>query len=585
MSSTVARRARPLPVVADWFQRAVFYEVLLPAFFDADDDGYGDLRGLTAKLDYLQWLGVDCLWIPPFYDSPRHDGGYDIRDYYQIAAEYGTIDDFVTLVDEAHARGIRVIVDLVLNHTSDSHRWVQESRRDPAGPYGDFYVWRDDDTGYAGVRVIFTDSESSNWTYDPVRRQYYWHRFYSHQPDLNYDSPAVQEAMLQVVRYWLDLGVDGFRLDAVNYLFEREGTDCANLPETHAYLKRLRAMIDAEYPGRIMLAEANLWAADVVEFFGDPSTNGDECHMAFHFPLMPRIFMALAREDRTALSEIIATTPSIPAGCQWGTFLRNHDELTLEMVTDDDRDFMRTRYAPEQRARLNLGIRRRLAPLLEGDQGRLRLLNALLLSLPGSPCLYYGDEIGMGDNIWRADRDGVRLPMQWSLDRNGGFSRADPGRLYLPANTGWVYGYQAVNVERQLAESDSLLQWTRQMLAVRKQHPALSLGTFTELPCPNPAVFAFLREYTDAEGATQTVLCVHNLSARAQPAVLDLSELFGDAIPVELTGGAVFPRVGPAPYVLTLPRYGSSIFSLVPAGQPTVPVQREPAAETSPVPA
>jgi maltose alpha-D-glucosyltransferase/alpha-amylase len=565
--SAPTRRARAMPVEPDWYKRAVFYEVLVQAFFDSNDDGNGDLRGLTAKLDYLQWLGIDCLWLPPFYDSPRRDGGYDIRDYYQISAEYGNLDDFVTLLDEAHARGIRVVTDLVLNHTSDTHRWFQESRYDPNGPYGDYYVWRDTDTDYAGVRVIFSDTEPSNWTFDPVRQQFYWHRFFAHQPDLNYDNPAVQEAMLDVVRFWLDLGIDGFRLDAITYLFEREGTDCANLPETHAYLKRIRTTIDAEYPGRVMLAEANLWPTELVSYFGDDKVGGDECHMAFHFPLMPRIFMAVRRESRAPISDIMTETPQIPSGCQWGTFLRNHDELTLEMVTGEERDYMHQEYAEDPRARLNAGIRRRLAPLLSSDRGQIKLFNALLLSLPGSPVLYYGDEIGMGDNIWLADRDGMRTPMQWSVDRNGGFSRADPNKLYLPANAGWVYGYQAVNVERQIDQPDSLLQWTRRMLEIRKRYRALAQGTYEELPGSNPSVLSFLREDVDNEGNTETVLCVHNLSRHPQPVQLNLSRKFHNNVPVELSGGTAFPNVGLRPYLLTLSGYGSYWFSLVPARQ------------------
>jgi maltose alpha-D-glucosyltransferase/alpha-amylase len=563
--AAVARRARSLPHDPDWHKRAVFYEALVQAFYDSNDDGYGDLRGITQKLDYLQWLGVDCLWLPPFYDSPRRDGGYDIRDYYAVAPEYGTVDDFVTLIDEAHARGIRVVTDLVLNHTSDSHRWFQESRTDPTGPYGDYYVWRDTDTEYAGVRIIFSDTEPSNWTFDSVRQQFYWHRFFAHQPDLNYDNPAVQEAMLDVVRYWLDLGIDGFRLDAVTYLYEREGTDCANLPETHAYLKRIRAMVDAEYPGRILLAEANLWPDELVSYFGDASVGGDECHMAFHFPLMPRLFMAVQRESRAPICEILARTPRIPSGCQWGTFLRNHDELTLEMVTGDEREFMYERYAADPRARLNAGIRRRLAPLLSNDRGQIKLFTALLLSLPGSPVLYYGDEVGMGDNIWLGDRDGVRTPMQWSVDRNGGFSRCDPQKLYLPVNAGWVYGYQAVNVERQADQPDSVLQWTRRMLEIRKRYRALAEGSFEDLGGSNPAVFAFLREYVGANGDPETVLCVHNLSQHPQPVQLDLARRFNGDVPVELTGGAAFPNIGIHPYILTLPGYGSYWFSVTPA--------------------
>ena len=482
------RSARAMPVDHDWYKRAVFYEVLVQAFFDSNDDGYGDLRGLTAKLDYLQWLGVDCLWLPPFYDSPRRDGGYDIRDYYAIAPEYGTLDDFVTLIDEAHARGMRVVTDLVLNHTSDTHRWFQESRYDPTGPYGDYYVWRDTDTEYAGVRVIFSDTEPSNWTFDPVRQQFYWHRFFAHQPDLNYDNPAVQEAMLDIVRFWLDLGIDGFRLDAVTYLFEREGTDCANLPETHAYLKRIRAMIDTEYPGRVHAGRGEPVADRAGLLLRRPGGRrgrvphgvplpADAAHLHGRAPRVP--YPDLGDHGRDA---------GDPAGCQWGTFLRNHDELTLEMVTGEERDYMHQQYAEDPRARLNLGIRRRLAPLLNSDRGQIKLFTSLLLSLPGSPVLYYGDEIGMGDNIWLADRDGVRTPMQWSVDRNGGFSRCDPNKLYLPVNAGWVYGYQAVNVERQIDQPDSLLQWTRQMLDVRKRYRALAQGTFEELQGSNPAV-------------------------------------------------------------------------------------------------
>ncbi len=583
--STPTSRARPMPVDPDWYKRAVFYEVLVQAFFDSNDDGHGDLRGLSAKLDYLQWLGVDCLWIPPFYDSPRRDGGYDIRDYYQIAPEYGTIDDFVTLLDEAHARGIRVVTDLVLNHTSDTHRWFQESRYDPNGPYGDYYVWRDTDTDYAGVRVIFGDTEPSNWTFDPVRQQFYWHRFFHHQPDLNYDNPAVQEAMLDVVRFWLDLGVDGFRLDAITYLYEREGTDCANLPETHAYLQRIRAMIDTEFPGRVLLAEANLWPTELVSYFGDEANGGDECHMAFHFPLMPRIFMAVRQESRAPISEIMAETPEIPSRCQWGTFLRNHDELTLEMVSGEERDYMYQHYAEDPRARLNAGIRRRLAPLLTSDRGQIKLFTALLLSLPGSPVLYYGDEIGMGDNIWLGDRDGMRTPMQWSVDRNGGFSRCDPNKLHLPVNAGWVYGYNAVNVERQIDQPDSLLQWTRQMLAVRKRYRALAQGTFEDLRGSNPAVLSFLREYISDDGVAETVLCVHNLSRHPQPAQLNLSRRFHNNVPVELTGGTAFPNIGLRPYLLTLPGYGSYWFGIVPTRTSVPRARKGPGAAEPSIPA
>ncbi|WP_345413354.1 maltose alpha-D-glucosyltransferase [Pseudonocardia xishanensis] len=542
--------ARTLEVQPDWFKSAVFYEVLVRAFNDSNRDGFGDLRGLTEKLDYIQWLGVDCLWLPPFYDSPLRDGGYDIRDFRAVLPEFGTVDDFVYLLDEAHKRGIRVITDLVMNHCSDQHPWFEESRRNPDGPYGDFFVWSDDDTRYADARIIFVDTETSNWTYDPVRGQFYWHRFFSHQPDLNYDNPAVQEAMIDVLRFWLDLGIDGFRLDAVPYLYEREGTNCENLTETHSFLKRCRKVLDDEYPGRVMLAEANQWPSDVVEYFGDPAVGGDECHMAFHFPLMPRIFMAVRRENRFPISEILAQTPPIPSGAQWGIFLRNHDELTLEMVSDEERDYMYAEYAKDPRMKANIGIRRRLAPLLENDRNQLELFTALLLSLPGSPVLYYGDEIGMGDNIWLGDRDAVRSPMQWSPDRNAGFSFCDPGRLYLPIVMDPVYGYQAVNVEAQSNSSTSLLNWNRHMIEVRKRHTAFGLGDYHELGGSNPSVLAYTRTH---EG--DTVLCVNNMSRFPQPVELDLSGWEG-CVPHELTGGVPFPRIGQLPFLLTLPGHG-----------------------------
>ncbi|GAA3433318.1 maltose alpha-D-glucosyltransferase/alpha-amylase [Kutzneria kofuensis] len=507
------RRARQMPVEPEWFKNAVFYEVLVRAFNDSNRDGYGDLRGLAGRLDYLQWLGVDCLWLPPFYDSPLRDGGYDIRDFLAVLPEFGTVDDFVLLLDEAHERGIRIITDLVMNHTSDQHPWFQESRRDPDGPYGDFYVWADDDSGYPQARVIFVDTETSNWTFDPVRGQFFWHRFFSHQPDLNYDNPAVRDAMLDVMRFWLDLGIDGFRLDAVPYLFEREGTTGENLPESHAFLKTCRTVLDTEYPGRVLLAEANQWPTDVVEYFGDPATGGDECHMAFHFPLMPRIFMAVRRENRFPISEILARTPEIPSGCQWGIFLRNHDELTLEMVADDERDYLWTEYAKDPRMRANIGIRRRLAPLLDNDRNQLELFTSLLLSLPGSPILYYGDEIGMGDNIWLGDRDAVRTPMQWTPDRNAGFSHCDPGRLNLPVIMDSVYGYQATNVEAQMSTETSLLNRTRLLLQIRRRHPAFGSGTYAEIGVPNPTILCYVREHRDADGRIDRVLCVCNLSA------------------------------------------------------------------------
>jgi maltose alpha-D-glucosyltransferase/alpha-amylase len=544
--------ARILPADETWFQRAVFYEVLVRAFADSNADGSGDLQGLIGQLDYLQWLGVDCLWLPPFYDSPLRDGGYDIRDFYKVLPDFGTVEDFVALLDAAHKRGIRVVTDLVMNHTSDSHLWFQESRRDPTGPYGDYYVWSDDSSAYADARVIFVDTEESNWTFDPVRRQFYWHRFFHHQPDLNYENPEVQREMLDVLRFWLGLGIDGFRLDAVPYLFEDEGTNCENLPATHEFLRRCRKVIDDEFPGRVLLAEANQWPADVVQYFGD----GDECHMAFHFPLMPRIFMAVRRESRFPISEILAHTPEIPANCQWGIFLRNHDELTLEMVTDEERDYMYAEYAKDPRMRANVGIRRRLAPLLENDRNQIELYTAQLLSLPGSPVLYYGDEIGMGDNIWLGDRDGVRTPMQWTPDRNAGFSQANPGRLYLPAIQDHVYGYQSVNVEAQKESSTSVLNWTRTMLAVRRRHEAFAVGTFRELGGSNPSVLAYVRIHGD-----DVVLCVNNLSRFPQPIELNLQQWSGYT-PIELTGHVQFPNIGQLPYLLTLPGHGFYWFQL-----------------------
>ena len=535
-----------------WYKRAVFYEVLIRGFYDANGDGTGDIRGLTQKLDYIQWLGVDCIWLLPIYESPLRDGGYDIADFFTVLPEFGTIGDFVELVDQAHSRGIRIVADLVMNHTSDAHPWFQASRDDPTGPYGDWYVWSDNDERYGDARIIFLDTEKSNWTWDPVRQQYYWHRFFSHQPDLNYENPAVQDAMIEVLRFWLDLGIDGFRLDAVPYLFEEEGTNCENLKPTHEYLKRVRAEVDDKYSDRVLLAEANQWPADVVEYFGDD----DECHMAFHFPLMPRIFMAVRREQRYPISEILAQTPDIPGGCQWGIFLRNHDELTLEMVTDDERDYMWSEYAKDPRMKANLGIRRRLAPLLENSRDQIELFTMLLLSLPGSPVLYYGDEIGMGDNIWLGDRDGVRTPMQWTGDRNAGFSQADPGRLYLPVLLDAIYGYQGLNVEAQMKSHTSLLWWTRRMVEVRKQHPVFGLGSFAELGGSNPSVFAFVREYGD-----DVVMCINNLSRFAQPVELDLRRFEGWT-PTELLGGVPFPRIGELPYLLTLAPHGAYWFQL-----------------------
>jgi maltose alpha-D-glucosyltransferase / alpha-amylase len=535
-----------------WYKRAVFYEVLIRGFHDSNGDGTGDIRGLTQKLDYLHWLGVDCIWLLPIYGSPLRDGGYDISDFLTILPEFGDLGDFVELIDAAHKRGMRIIADLVMNHTSDAHPWFQASRSDPTGPYGDFYVWSDTDEQYKEARIIFVDTESSNWTWDPVRQQYFWHRFFSHQPDINYENPAVQDAMLEVLRFWLDLGIDGFRLDAIPYLFEEEGTNCENLPRTHEFLKRVRKEVDSLYPDKVLLAEANQWPADVVEYFGA----GDECHMAFHFPVMPRIFMAVRRESRFPISEILAQTPSIPDNCQWGIFLRNHDELTLEMVTDEERDYMYTEYARDPRMKANIGIRRRLAPLLENDHNQMELFTALLLSLPGSPVLYYGDEIGMGDNIYLGDRDGVRTPMHWTPDRNAGFSNTDPQRLYLPVIMDPVNGYQVINVEAQMRSSTSLLQWTRRMIETRKRHPTFGMGSYDELSASNPSVLAFVREFGD-----DVVLCVNNLSRFAQPVELDLRRFEGRT-PLELLGGVHFPRIGELPYLLTMPGHGFYWFQL-----------------------
>ncbi|WP_328610904.1 maltose alpha-D-glucosyltransferase [Amycolatopsis sp. NBC_00345] len=554
--------AEQAPSNPHWFKGAVFYEVLVRAFSDSNGDGTGDLRGLAGRLDYLEWLGVDCLWLPPFYASPLRDGGYDISDWRAVLPEFGSVDDFVHLLTEAHKRGIRVITDLVLNHTSEAHPWFQQSRSDPDGPYGDYYVWSDDDSRYADARIIFVDTETSNWTYDPVRGQFYWHRFFSHQPDLNYENANVQDAMLDVLRFWLDLGIDGFRLDAVPYLFEQEGTNCENLPRTHEFLKRCRKVVDDEYPGRILLAEANQWPSDVVEYFGDPAVGGDECHMAFHFPLMPRIFMAVRRESRFPISEILLQTPQIPSGTQWGIFLRNHDELTLEMVTDEERDYMYSEYAKDPRMKANIGIRRRLAPLLDNDRNQQELFTAMLLSLPGSPVLYYGDEIGMGDNIWLGDRDAVRTPMQWTPDRNAGFSACDPGRIYLPVIMDPVYGYQALNVEAQSNNASSLLNWTRRMIEVRKQHHAFAEGDFVDLGGSNPSVLAYKRQWRRPDGREDVVLCVNNLSRFPQPVELDLAAHRG-GVPVELTGGVRFPGIGELPYLLTLPGHGFYWFQLL----------------------
>ncbi|OMH37560.1 maltose alpha-D-glucosyltransferase [Tersicoccus sp. Bi-70] len=526
-----------------WYRKAVFYEVLVRGFADANGDGSGDFSGLIEKLDYLQWLGIDCLWLPPFFDSPLRDGGYDIADYYSVLDEFGTISDFKRLVAEAHARGLRVIIDLPLNHTSDQHAWFKASREDPEGPYGDFYVWSDTDEKYEDARIIFVDTEESNWTFDPVRRQFFWHRFFSHQPDLNFENPAVVQAVFDVVTFWLDQGVDGFRADAIPYLFEEDGTNCENLPATHGFLRSLRAMVDELYPGRVIIAEANQLPGDVVEYFGDEEN--PECHMCFHFPIMPRLFYALRDQKATPIVETMKDTPTIPAGAQWGTFLRNHDELTLEMVTTEERQVMLGWYAPDARMRANVGIRRRLSPLLDNSRAEVELIHALLLALPGSPFLYYGDEIGMGDNIWLDDRDASRTPMQWNPDRNAGFSVADPGKLYLPVIQSLVYHYNHVNVEAQLAHSSSLLHWVRQMLGVRKAHPAFGLGGYENVPADNDHILAFLREIpdVDAEEHGEVVLCVFNLSQHPSSAVLDLPRFAGRGLR-DVFGGTPFPAVG-----------------------------------------
>ena len=536
-----------------WFKTAVFYEIHTRGFYDADGDGSGDFRGLTEKLDYLQWLGVDCIWLLPFFKSPLRDGGYDIADFSAVNPEYGAVEDVKEFIDAAHARRVRVIADLVMNHTSADHAWFQEARSDPKSPKRDWYVWSDTDDRYRDARIIFTDTETSNWTWDPVAGQYFWHRFFSHQPDLNYDNPEVQDAMLEVLRFWLDLGLDGFRLDAVPYLFEREGTSSENLVETHEYLQRVRREVDENYADRVLLAEANQWPADVVQYFGQ----GDECHMAFHFPVMPRMFMAVRREEAAPIYEILEQTPAIPDNCQWGLFLRNHDELTLEMVTDEERDYMYAEYAKDPRMKLNLGIRRRLAPLLDNGREEIELMTAILFSLPGSPVLYYGDEIAMGDNVFLGDRDGVRTPMQWTGDRNGGFSRADFAQLYAPPLMDPVYGYQAVNVEAQLRISTSLLRWLRRFISMRKEHPVFGLGTYEPIQTSNRRIFAHIRRWED-----DLVLCVHNLARSAQAVELDLSDNEGRH-PVELFGRSRFPRVGQLPYLLTLAPRGFYWFQLV----------------------
>ena len=536
-----------------WYKDAVIYQVHVKSFFDSNNDGIGDFQGVTQKLDYLQGLGITCLWLLPFFPSPLKDDGYDISDYRSVHPSYGTLDDVRALVRAAHERSIKVLIELVVNHTSDQHPWFQRARRAPKGsPERAFYVWNDDDKKFPETRIIFTDTEKSNWAYDPIAGQYYWHRFFSHQPDLNHNNPAVVDAVIDVMKFWFDFGVDAMRLDAVPYLCVRERTNNENLPETHVVLKRMRHELDASYRNRMLLAEANQWPADVRAYFGD----GDECHMAFHFPLMPRMFMALRQEDRHAITEILGQTPDIPDTCQWALFLRNHDELTLEMVTDEERDYMYSVYAADPQMRLNVGIRRRLAPLVENSRRRIELLNAMLFSFPGTPIIYYGDELGMGDNIYLGDRNGVRTPMQWTSDRNGGFSRADTARLFAPPIQDPVYGYQSINVEAQERYPFSLLNWMKRMIAMRKQHPVLGRGALEFVSCSNRKVLAYLRR-----DDRDTILCVVNLARTVQPAELDL-KAFAGLIPVEMFGLAEFPRIGDQPYFLSLSAYASYWFRL-----------------------
>ncbi|HXG08515.1 MAG TPA: maltose alpha-D-glucosyltransferase [Gemmataceae bacterium] len=552
-----------------WYKDAIIYELHVRSFYDSVDDGVGDFRGLTLKLDYLQDLGVTAIWLLPFYPSPLKDDGYDIADYTNVHPAYGTLRDFEEFLQEAHRRGLRVITELVLNHTSDQHPWFQRARRAPPGsPLRDFYVWSDTPEKYKEARIIFKDFESSNWAWDPVARAYYWHRFYSHQPDLNYDNPEVIKALLPVVDFWLSRGVDGMRLDAVPYLYEREGTNCENLPETHQFLKALRRHVDAHFPNRMLLAEANQWPEDAAAYFG----NGDECHMAFHFPLMPRLFMAIHMEDRFPILDILAQTPAIPENCQWAMFLRNHDELTLEMVTDEERDYMYRAYALDPQARINLGIRRRLAPLLGNDRRRIELMNGLLFSLPGTPVIYYGDEIGMGDNIYLGDRNSVRTPMHWSADRNAGFSRANPQKLYLPVITDPEYHYEANNVEAQQNNPHSLLWWMKRLIALRKRYKAFGRGSLEFIQADNHKVLTFVRHYEE-----EHILVVANLSRFVQYAELHLAEYQG-MIPVELFGRIEFPPIGSQPYVITLGPHSFYWFALEP--RPTAVVLTGPSEES-----
>ena len=530
---------------AGWYKDAIIYQVHVRTFSDSNGDGIGDFQGLAQRLDYVQELGVTAIWLMPFSPSPLRDDGYDISDYKSVHPSYGTLEDFKTFLSGAHDRGIRVIIEMVANHTSDQHPWFLESRASQDNPKRDWYVWSDTDTRYGGTRIIFVDTEMSNWAWDPISKSYYWHRFFSHQPDLNYDNPAVREEMWNVMKFWLELGVDGFRLDAVPYLIEREGTSCENLPETHDVIRELRKKVDDQFPGAMLLAEANQWPADLRPYFG----NGDEFHMAFHFPLMPRMFMGLRLEDRKPITEILQQTPEIPASCQWCLFLRNHDELTLEMVTDIERDYMYDIYARDKTMRLNLGIRRRLAPLLDNDRRRIELMNGMLFSLPGTPIIYYGDEIGMGDNIYLGDRNGVRTPMQWSGGWNGGFSTGDPESLYSPPILNPVYGYQAVNVLSQKRSEHSLLSWMKHIIQVRRSSPVFGSGSIEFLYPANHRVLAYVRQL-----GKETVLVVNNLSSAAQAVELDLRRYKGNIL-IEMFGRNVFPRITDLPYLLTMGPY------------------------------
>lgn len=536
----------------DWYKDATFYQVYVRGFQDSTKDGNGDLRGVIERLDYLRDLGVDCLWLMPIFQSPLRDDGYDVSDFRKIDPSIGTVADFEALTEAAHVRGLRIIADFVVSHTSDQHAWFQAARSDPTSPYRDYYVWSDTDKKYADARIIFTDTEHSNWSWDPLARQYYWHRFFSHQPDLNYDNPAVRREMLDIMAFWLDRGIDGFRVDAVPYLFEREGTNCENLPETHGFCKEMRRLVDERYPGTLLLAEANQWPTDLVPYFGD----NDEFHMAFNFPLMPRMFSAIRREQSRPIIEIIESLPQIPSGCQWALFLRNHDELTLEMVTDSERDYMYNEYAKDPRMRLNVGIRRRLAPLMDNGRRQIELLYSLLFTLPGSPVIYYGDEIGMGDNIYLGDRNGVRTPMQWTGDRNAGFSTADPSQLYQPLILDPVYHFQAINVESQLRSPTSLLHWLRKMLNIRKANPLFGRGDLKFVSCENPHIVAYVRTYGD-----QAALIVNNLSRFVQPVALELGA-WEHAVPVEMLGNQAFPRITSEPYFLSLAPHGFYWFRL-----------------------